>query len=372
MRLGFLQSVYEQQGPFATVYLDTSGDAEDAGKAIQLRWRSAREQLVSQGAGDRVLRAIDEELAEPQRRTGQRGEVVVANEDGVQLVDELPQPPGDLPDDEKSYVGPLPDLFPYLRMRGARIPHVIAVVDHQGADITTVNATLRARSTSVEGDQSVLHKAGTSGGGGNEATQQHAVEENWKQNADEVADAISKRAASIGAEVIVLAGDPQQRMLVREAIRKGMQPLVVETEASHRDRNASDEALQREVAETIESVVAARTTDVVHDFERERGEHSRAAEGWETTVSALQHGQVETLLRAVPDSSQHPAQLHVGPGNGEVAVNASDLGGNTQLAPADSALVRALVDTSASLVLVDQEKINLDGGIGAVLRFTES
>lgn len=372
MRLGFLQSVYEQQGPFATVYLDTSGDAEDAGKAIQLRWRSAREQLVSQGAGNGALQAIDEELREPQLRAGQRGEVIVANEDGVVLVDELPQPPGDLPDDERSYVGPLPDLFPYLRMRGARIPHLIAVVDHQGADITEVNATLRSRSTAVEGDSTLLHKSGTTGGAGTEATQQNAVEESWKHNASEVADEISKRAAAIGAEAIVLAGDPQQRTLVRDHVRKGMQPMIVETEASHRDRKASDEGLRREVSETIESIVAERTTDVVHDFERERGERSRATEGWESTVAALQHGQVETLLRAVPDNSERPAHLYVGPGNADIATTASELGGGAEPAPADSALVRALVDTSASLVLVDPEKCNLDGGIGGVLRFTES
>ena len=77
MRLGFLQSVYEQQGPFATVYLDTSGDAEDAGKAIQLRWRQARERLAQRGADEKLLRAVDEELEQPQSRSGQRGEVIL-------------------------------------------------------------------------------------------------------------------------------------------------------------------------------------------------------------------------------------------------------------------------------------------------------
>lgn len=372
MRLGFLQSVYEQQGPFVTVYLDTSGDAEDAGKAIQLRWRSAREQLAGQGAGQGTLRAIDAELEQPQRRTGQRGEVIVANAEGVVLSDELPDRPGDLSDDEKAHFGPVPDLFAYLRMRGARIPHVIAVVDHEGADITVVNATLRAGRTTVEGDDTLLHKSGTGGGAGSERRQQNAVEENWKHNAGQVADEISKRAAAAGAEVIMLAGDPQQRKLVRDDIRKGMQPLVVETEASHRDRNASDESLQREIAETIESVVTERVTDVIHDFERERGEHSRATEGWESTVAALQHGQVETLLRAVPDSRERPAELHVGPAGADIAMTQSALNNTTELAPADSAIVRALAETSASLVLVDPEKVRLSGGIGAILRFTES
>lgn len=372
MRLGFLQSVYEQPGPFATVYLDTSGDAEDAGKAIQLRWRSAREQLAAAGAEDAILRAIDAELEEPQARTGHRGEVIVANSEGVVLSDELPQRPGDLSDDETTHFGPVPALFPYLRMRGARVPHVIAIVDHEGADITSVNATLRAKRSQVEGEDTLVHKSGTAGGAGSEQTQQNAVEESWKHNAGQAADEISKRAATFGAEVIALAGDPQQRKLVLEDVRKGMQPLVVETEASHRDRKASDESLQREISETIDSVIASRVTDVVHDFERERGEGSRATEGWESTVAALQHGQVETLLRVVPDSSERPAELHVGHNGADIALEASGLAESAERAPADSALVRALAGTSASLVLVEPNQVDLQDGIGAVLRYTES
>lgn len=34
MKLAFLQEIYRSPGPFATVYLDTSADAEDAGKEI--------------------------------------------------------------------------------------------------------------------------------------------------------------------------------------------------------------------------------------------------------------------------------------------------------------------------------------------------
>ena len=55
MKLAFLQDVYERPGPFATVYLDTSADAEDAAKAVRLRWRSAREQLAGDGVAARVV-----------------------------------------------------------------------------------------------------------------------------------------------------------------------------------------------------------------------------------------------------------------------------------------------------------------------------
>ena len=376
MRLGFLQDAYEQEGPFATVYLDTSADAEDAGKAIALRWRSAREQLAGAGADEDTLRLIDDELETPQRRTGHRGEVVVANANGIVFSDELPERPGDLTDDERTTYGPVPDLFPYLRMRGARIPHVVAVVDRQGADITAVHATLRAQDAAVEGEDTLLHKDGSGGGAGSEQRQQNAVEEHRKHNAGQVADEISKRAAAIGAEAIVLAGDPQQRELVRQDVRKGMQPLVVETEASHRDRNASGEGLQQAVSETVEATLTERVDAVVSEFERERGEHARASEGWESTVAALQRGQVATLLRAVPDSAEQPANLHIGPSAADIGTTRAALTDagvqHVREAPADSAVVRALAGTDAALVLVDPAKVSLADGIGAVLRYTES
>ncbi|WP_233576063.1 baeRF2 domain-containing protein [Saccharopolyspora rhizosphaerae] len=367
--------MYEQQGPFATVYLDTSGDAEDAGKAIELRWRSAREQLSEAGADETTLQIIDEALQEPQRTSGNRGLVIVGNSDGVVFSDELPDRPGDFSDDELATYGPVPALFPYLRMRGTRIPHVIAVVDREGADITTVRATLASKTTEVEGDADLLHKSHTGGGAGSEQRQQNAVEENRKHNAGQVAEEISKRAAAINAEAIVLAGDPQQRQLVRQDIRKGLQPLVVETEAGHRDPNASEESLQQEVSETVGAVVDDRVQSVISDFERERGEHSRATEGWESTVAAVQRGQVETLLRAVPDASERPSTLHIGPSQADIATSESaltDMGvQGVQTAPADSALVRGLAGTDSALVLVDSEKVSLSGGIGAVLRYTE-
>jgi hypothetical protein len=235
-----------------------------------------------------------------------------------------------------------------------------------------VNAERQRAVTEVQGDAGQVHKHST-GSRGNERRYQHAVEERWKHNAAEAAEEIGRRAEAIGAEAVVLAGDVQQRKLVREQIPQGLQPLVVDTDASHRDRKASDESLQHEVAETISDVLRARVADVVAAFERERGEHARAAEGWRDTVTALQREQVDTALRVVA-TGDGPRELAIGPSPNQVALDEGDLESmgaeDIRRVPADAALIRALAGADANIVLPDPDTVSLAGGIGATLRYT--
>ncbi|MBA8825739.1 hypothetical protein FHX42_003105 [Saccharopolyspora lacisalsi] len=375
MKLGFLQGVYEHDGPFATVYLDTSADTEEAAQAIDLRWRSARQQLAERGADELTLQTLAGALSDHQWRTGQRGRLLVASQGRVVFSDELPQPPTDFSDDERAGFGALPHLMPYLRMRGARIPYVVAVVDHEGADITTVNAARESTDTEVHGSGGHPIRKTPSPGMSNERGHQRAVEEHWARNAADVAAEIDDRALSAGAERIVLAGTEQQRGLVHERLRKKLQDMVMTTGAGHRDRKASDEVLQQEVSESIRSAVEAREAETIQEFERERGEHDRAVHGWQSVVGALQRGQVRTLLRASSGVGGEFETLRIGPAANEVAVNGTELermgvDGITTV-PADAAVVRALVGTDAELVFVDPGKVELDGGIGAVLRYSD-
>lgn len=372
MKLGYLQDVYERRGPFVTVYLDTSADTEDAAKAIELRWRAARERLAERGAEEADLRAIAEHIGEHGWRTGHRGQVLVAVNGEVILSDELPQPPGENPSEDLVHVGPLPHLMPYLRLRGPRIPHVMAIVDHIGGDLTIVHATREAVTESVDGDEHPVHKA-RAGHKENEQTKQNAVEELWKANAGKVADEIAKQAMSIGAKAIVLAGDVQQRKLVHEQLDKGAQDKVVETDAGHRDRKSSAEVVKREVADTVRATIEARINERLQEFEQERGRKERAVEGWQPILEAMRHGQVQTLLWTGQEEIEN---LAVGPGPTDVAADEQALRASgiepLGTVPASAAVVRTLAGTSAELVLADPEKVELAEGVGAILRYTES
>jgi len=370
MKLAFLQDVYERPGPFATVYLDTSADAEDAAKAVQLRWRSAREQLAEQGADEATLRALDEVVDRHEQRTGRRGQVLVATGGEVVFSEELPEPPQDASDDELVHYGTLPYLMPYLRMRAAHVPHVVAVVDHVEAELTVAPSGAEPQSRRVRGGDHPVHKAHVGSHHENEKNLQYHVEEQWKENAREAAEEIAKQAMRIGAETVVLAGDPQQRKLVHESLPTGVRERTVQTEAGHTDRKSSGESLRREVDDTVWATVETRADASIREFEQERGRHERAAEGWRQVVTALQRGQVQTLLWS---GSGEVSWLHVGPVPNQVAMERhelTDMGvASPGTAPASAAVAWAAAGTDAEMVMVDPDKFELDGGIGAILRF---
>ncbi|PRW65095.1 baeRF2 domain-containing protein [Actinopolyspora mortivallis] len=375
MKLGYLQDVYAHEGPFVTVYLDTSADSADAGKEVELRWRSARERLVEHGASAEDLRAVDETVGSHEWRTGRRGNVLVATGGGIVFRDELPEAPEEFSDDELARLGPVPHLMPYLRLRGARVPHVLVLVDRTGADLHVVDAAGHSGVVTVQGDAAPLHKSHTAGEG-HEKSHHDAVEEQWLRNAGQVAAEVDTRALRTGAEVIVLAGDVRMRRMVYDHLHKGLRERVVATEASHRDRNASEQTLREEVHEAVRSVVRERTESTVREFERERGQHDRAVDGWADTVGALQRGQVATVLRSTKEVGESPESLWIGPDPNQIAVERStltDMGVSSPVSvSADEAVLQALVGTDAELVLVEPERITLTGGIGAVLRYSDS
>lgn len=356
-----LQRLYERPGPFVTAYLDTSGDAEDADKAIELRWRAIHESLREQGADDATVEAIGAHVREHRAQTGQRGQVLVGEGGEVVLQDELPEPPTDLPTEDQAHVGPLPHLLPYLRRCRTRVAFVAADVDHEGADLLIFQGPGKAEEVRVDGESHPVHKA-HSGKQENQQRGHMAVEERWKRNAEAVAGELTERAGKMKAQAIVLTGEDQQRSMVRSLLGEA-QDLVIEAVS----RTESAEDLRREV--TL-SVHEAQVADAVEEFQRESGRGARAVEGWPDTVDALRQGQVQTLLWTADD---HAGDLRVGAGATELSADEQtlkDMGGEgVGDAPASAAVVRALAGTSAELVITDPGTIDLTGGIGAVLRY---
>jgi hypothetical protein len=110
MDLQFLRPLYEDFGGYVSVYLDTSLDGEDPGRAVDLRWRSARERLASAGADEATLDALAAVLtgrgAPGRAAFGRGGEVV--------LTEPLPHPPRR----EIARLAPLPHVMPLLAQRG--------------------------------------------------------------------------------------------------------------------------------------------------------------------------------------------------------------------------------------------------------------
>src|SRR5690625_7983151 len=88
MQLETLRKMYDHEGPFATVYLESRFPAEDAEHQAQLRWDELRNRLAQAGAPDAVVDHLNAALERSELTEVQaNGRIMVANADGV-LLDE--------------------------------------------------------------------------------------------------------------------------------------------------------------------------------------------------------------------------------------------------------------------------------------------
>jgi hypothetical protein len=51
--------LFEASGPFLSLYLTTSGDVENAGARVELRWKNGRSELLDRGVPEQLLEAVD-------------------------------------------------------------------------------------------------------------------------------------------------------------------------------------------------------------------------------------------------------------------------------------------------------------------------
>ncbi|MDX6333691.1 MAG: hypothetical protein QOG05_1031 [Streptosporangiaceae bacterium] len=361
MDLQFLRPLYEDFGGYVSVYLDTSLDGEDPGRAVDLRWRSARERLASAGADEATLDALAAVLtgrgAPGRAAFGRGGEVV--------LTEPLPHPPRR----EIARLAPLPHVMPLLAQRRPHVPHLRVMARHDGGEIESVTAGGTAHEEEVSGTGWPVHK--TKGGGWSQLRYQRSTEEAWETNAKELAGRVTVEAREVGAELIVVAGDPVSRTLLVRQLGPDLAAITV--------------VIEREV--TVDSEQAARAADqaVAEHAERqarERFEHwrtqlanDRGVAGLAATMAALRDGGVAELLLA--DHPESAATAWIGPGGTDLAAAAAELTERGVQEPvtdrADAALSRGLATTDARLYFLPGDLATGAGapqdGVGATLRF---
>src|SRR3954469_3391384 len=105
MDVAALTKLYALEGPFTTIFLDTTSQAEDAAEQLEIRWKNVLRDLEQAGVDAATRDAL----------TAARGEhglggtrVLVAAHGSVHLAISLAHPPAQ----EQVVVAPLPRLAP--------------------------------------------------------------------------------------------------------------------------------------------------------------------------------------------------------------------------------------------------------------------
>ena len=331
MDLQFLRPLYEHFGGYVSVYLDTSRDSEDATRALDLRWRSARERLASAGADRPTLDALAGVITDATR--GAPGRAAFGRGGQVVLTEALPHPPRR----EIARLAALPHVMPLLAQRRPHVPYLRVMARHDGGEIASVTAAA-LRATRRSPNCCPVHKVKS--GGSSQPRYQNHTEDAWQTNAKELAGRVTAEAHDVGAELIVVAGDPVARTLLVRELGSYLAAVTVTVERevsadSGEAARAADEAVAQHVAQRSQEHFEHWRTQLAHD---------RGVQGLAATMTALRDGAAAELV--LVDHPESALTAWVGPGGIELAATAGELTGRGVPDPvqdrADAALARGL------------------------------
>ena len=346
--------VFQADGPFTSLYMDTEGDVEQAAELVALRWKNLRGSMLAAGVPEATVAAIDP-LVEGSHMAGATLAVIAAV-DGPRFVANLPDPP---PRETLLRHGALPDVLPLLAAAQAAVPHVAVLTDRTGADMAARGvADEEARAERVEGRVTPhLHKP--QAGGWSQPRFHHRAEAIWESNASEVADALARLVDQVRPRFVAAAGDVRALQLLREQAPKRVRELLTVVGGEH----GSLEAVFAEADKLVAATVEADGRAVLERFAEELGQAAAggeagglAVQGAAATLDALGRGQVATLLlTGLFLDDQRTAWF--GPAPTDVAADRDALAGLGVPGPVEGRLVdvavRAALGTGAEVRVLD-------------------
>ncbi|MBY6061744.1 Vms1/Ankzf1 family peptidyl-tRNA hydrolase [Microbacterium esteraromaticum] len=347
MRTAELRTTLDERGSCTWLYTD--GPTGEPPGAIETRMRSLAARLEDAGvpADDReaalAALATGTELPTPSARW-----LLLC--DGRVVFDEAFGGPRSGP--ERYGHGRYPQIIPLLRHIAAERLIVIVETDREGAQITVARAGQPnpEQTHSVEGEDQHLTKV-QSGGWAHARYQRHA-EQVWQQNQSEVAEAVDRIVREHRPDHVFVSGDVRARQLLLERLGGHVSPLVVEVDAETRAPGADDTALEEAIEKTLEG---ARRHDLAEAQDRAATDDAASgASGTEAVVSALQQGQVRTLILDARMQDADETLLAL-PGEPWVATARSDAYGadGTEVNAAE-ALARAALLTDARVLFIEE------------------
>ncbi|MFG2294541.1 hypothetical protein [Streptomyces sp. NPDC048603] len=360
MRLSFLEPLYTEPGPFASVYLDTSRDVEHPDRAIAQRWHRLREKLSRQGADRPLLGVLEEAVGADAEVPGMHGQAIFAANGSLVLDGELPSPPAR----DSARYGTLPEAMPLINQHLPEIPYLALVVHYGGLPTAETHGWVK-----VEAESGTWPASAVTPG---ERLHRRVPVATWHHSAARLGHLLDAWARRTHADALVVAGDQWAGNVLVRRLPHAVRDKVIRV-GGPTPTDTGRALLEPQLGSVFRGRMAAHDQDLVNIFIGRRALGGPAAEGLAAAVAALQRGQVAALLlNHPPDAS---LRLWTGPHPTQLALTEEELLSCGVRAPreepADEALVRALVATAAELVVVPEDVLGLDGGVGALLRYAD-
>lgn len=359
---GTLRRLFSTVSPVISLYFDLTAPPEENSS---VRWRSMTDRLAEQGGDPATIETLAKRVSASVPGGGVLA-AFAADGDLLLAVGMLGSSQGDL-----AVYAPLPYVLPLLAWTQDRPPHVLAVVDRTGADITAFpGGGARPTVQSIAGPDDEIER--NAPGGWSQMRYQHRAEDSWQHNAARVADALTNALTDLGAHLLLLSGDVRAIQYLIRYLPAGVRREVI---IRHVCGSRSPDGSRQEQAVQVEAEThqAAReeTRTILRRLAEERSPAGGAVEGVRDTLDALSCGRVRTLI--VVDDPDDGRTAWFGPGPTHV----SDRRDALVLAAAPivrarlaDVVVRSAVLTRASVHVLQPGTTDAPaGGIGALCRF---
>ena len=195
-----------------------------------------------------------------------------------------------MPRREIARLDALPHVMPLLAQRAPRVPHLRVTARHDGGDVVAVSAAGTTAEEEVIGTGWPVHKAKV--GGSSQLRYERSTEDAWETNAKELAGRVTAEARRIGAELILVAGDPVARSLLAQQLGTGLAARV--TIIDH-EIPADSAAAAQAANQVVASYVADRSRERFAHWQNQQA-HGHGVAGLAATEGALRDGAVADLL----------------------------------------------------------------------------
>lgn len=302
MQLADIRSIYDAEGPFATVYLQAQPATPNAEQEVRLRWDALRGQLADAGAHEAALTALDGAiLTENITAVQTEGRVLVANRDGLLLERDFDstRDGGD-----RAVLGEPASLGDYVRQRARSVRALIVITDQEKAvlrrEVFTSEAVLAsAPETSVEGSATETVNKPREGAEHHRRMQQRA-DEAAALNIRDISERVAKAASAWSPDVVVVAGEVQGRKRLLDELPADLKEIAREVESgggipSESADEGTEQSLYEDLAALAREITVERTREVTDRFNENKG-NGQAVEGAEEILKAVRLGAVDTLL----------------------------------------------------------------------------
>lgn len=346
--------------PVLSLYLDTdlSKQLKDQAKLVL---RDLLEKARSEGARGEDLTRVSRYVDLEYDWQGRGLAIFSGQAEGLWRPFPLP-----VPVKSQVYVGDTLYLMPLSKLVDEHEPHVVALVDQEGARLFLVNMEGIVRQENVAGEPIKHQKQG----GWSATRYQRHEEQVANRNMRAAAEALARFCDGSGCSRLVLAGTEENTARFRDFLPKPMLQTIVGTIAA--DLNARSSEIVDRSRQAMHEAEEQRERVILDELITLKAKGAAAVTGLDDTLFAIQEGRVITLV--VEDGFRAPGYLcpacdYLSAGHGQSCLFCGD----TRAVPVDDVVERAahkvLRQGARIEVIADSPVLAKVGHIGALLRY---